>query len=290
MKLIIVSGLSGAGKSVVLHTLEDEGFYCIDNLPAQFINTLLEQITRNDLNLGDKIAMSMDIRSLGKIQNNKPTFDIGAVLARLRDHAVDAHVIFVEANQAILLRRYGELRRPHPLAHQADTLEQAITLERRHLDDVLRHASLKIDTSNLNLHQLRQLIRSRVCEESKKPSVLIQSFGYKKGMPLDSDFVFDIRCLLNPYWKPELRELTGLDTPVVEFLESDDTCNALFEQLYGFIKTWLGRFEREPRSRLTLSIGCTGGQHRSVYMVERLYAALAHQSGHHLSKYHRELL
>ncbi len=285
MRLIIVSGLSGAGKSIALHTLEDEGFYCIDNLPAEFVHILAEKIARNELNFGDNVAVGVDIRSVGKT----PAFNIEPVLSHLKRAQVETSVVFMEADEVVLLRRYSEARRPHPLAHKSSTLEEAIDLERSQLDSILMHTDLKIDTTNLNQHQLGVHIRSRLCGESKKLSVLIQSFGYKKGVPLDSDFVFDVRCLLNPYWKPELRKMTGHDPEVVKFLESDASCAALFEQICNFIKTWLDRFEKEPRSCLTLSIGCTGGQHRSVYMVERLYAVLADDPKYRLAKHHREL-
>ncbi len=289
MRLIIVSGLSGAGKSIALHALEDEGFYCIDNLPAEFMHALADKLTRGESDLGDKIAVSMDIRSLGHPPNAAVKFNLKPILTRLRRAGVDAGVVFIEADAATLLRRYGEVRRPHPLAHAGNTLEQAIKLERACLDEILMNTDLKINTTDLNHHQLGAHVRSRLCGESGKPALLVQSFGYKKGVPPDSDFVFDVRCLLNPYWEPQLRELTGRDAAVSEFLESDAGCNALFEQLLNFIETWFDRFAKNPRSCLTLSVGCTGGQHRSVYMVERLYAALAAQSKYRLSKHHREL-
>ncbi len=284
MKLIIVSGVSGAGRSVALHALEDDGFYCIDSLPVVFMLELVEKMTRGELDLGD-VAVSMDIRSLGKT----PAFGIEPMLERLRKEGVETTVVFLEADENTLLRRYSEARRPHPLAHKSKTIKEAIALERACLDEILTHTDLRIDTSELNQWQLGEHLRSRLRFGDKKLPVLIQSFGYKKGVPLDSDFVFDVRCLPNPHWRPELREMTGRDEQVVNFLEADPGCNVLFKQIQTFIESWLGRFGKTPKACLTLSIGCTGGQHRSVYIVERLHAAMAGGKEYRVSKNHREL-
>ena len=285
MRLFIVSGFSGAGKSVTLHTLEDQGFYCIDNLPAELMHTLAEKLVRGELDLGGNIAVGIDIRSLYKTSE----FNIRPILSHLEEGKVTTSVIFIVAEKTALLRRYSEARRPHPLAHKADTLEKAIELERRCLDNILMHTDIKIDTTDLNQHQLVAHIRERLGVGDGKVSALIQSFGYKKGVPLDSDFVFDVRCLVNPYWETELRKMTGLDPAVKNFLESDPACNPLFGHILDFMETWLDRFAKNRVSSLTLSIGCTGGQHRSVYMVERLHTALAKHPEYRLTKHHREL-
>ena len=285
MRLTIVSGVSGAGKSVALHALEDDGFYCIDNLPVALMLELVEKIARGELDLNDDVAVSMDIRSLGKTT----AFSIKPILERLRKESVETTVIFLEADENTLLRRYSEARRPHPMARESKTLREAIGLERACLDEVLTHTDLRIDTTELNQWQLGEHIRSRLRLGGKKLPVLIQSFGYKKGVPLDSDFVFDARCLPNPHWNPELREMTGCDAPVVKFLEADPGCDALFEQIRTFVENWLQRFGKTPKACLTLSIGCTGGQHRSVYVVERLYSTMAGSKEYRVSKNHREL-
>ena len=289
IRLIIVSGLSGSGKSIALHTLEDEGFYCIDNLPAEFVHTLSEKLAEGSSSFGSKVAVSIDIRSLSQIPSTETTFNLASILARLRQGRVETDVVFIEADPATLTRRYSEARRPHPLTYRASTLEQAIEIERDCLEDILMNTNLKINTTNLNHHQLGEVIRSRLCGENKKPSLLIQSFGYNKGLPPESDFVFDVRCLLNPYWEPRLRKMTGCDAEVVRFLESNDASHALFRQILNFVEGWSDLPGKNPRSSLTLSIGCTGGQHRSVYMVECLYAALKKQSRYCLTKHHREL-
>lgn len=285
MRLVIVSGVSGAGKSIALHALEDDGFYCIDNLPVVLMLELVEKITRGELDLDDNVAVSMDIRSLGKA----PAFGIASMLDRLRKEEVETTVIFLEADENTLLRRYSEARRPHPLAFKSTTIKKAIGLERACLDEVLTHTDLRIDTTELNQWQLGEHLRSRLRLGDKKLPVLIQSFGYKKGVPLDSDFVFDVRCLPNPHWRPELREMTGRDERVIGFLEADPGCDALFKQIRTFVEDWLERFGKTPKACLTLSIGCTGGQHRSVYIAERLYAAMAGSKEYRVSKNHREL-
>ena len=284
MKLVIISGLSGAGKSVALHALEDEGFHCIDNLPAKLLRLLTEKLASDALGLGNKVAVSVDIRSLDKT----PGFDLGPILAHLREEGVETDVIFIKADEATLLRRYSEALRLHPLSHKADTLKEAIELERRRLDDTLRHADLIVDTTELDHRRLGERLRAQVGDGQSKLSVLVQSFGYKKGVPPDSDFVFDVRCLLNPYWEPRLRHLTGRDAEVAAFLESDAACDTLFDQLLGFVTSWIERFEKGFRNHLTLSIGCTGGQHRSVYLAERLHAALSERGNCRVNKYHRE--
>ena len=293
MRLIIISGLSGAGKSVALHALEDEGFYCMDNIPAEFVHAIAEKLTARESRLGDRVAISMDVRNLGELLKDEalpnPPFSLEPTLVQLGKSGIETSVVFIEADQETLLRRYSEVRRPHPLAHKAGTIEQAIEMERNCFEEILMNADLRINTTSFNHYQLRTLVRSQLCGESGKLALLIQSFGYKKGLPPGSDFVFDVRCLLNPYWEPGLREMTGRDAAVAQFLEADADCNALFNQILGFIDTWPERFAKDSRGNLTLSIGCTGGRHRSVYMVERLHAALKKRSKYRLNKLHREL-
>ncbi len=267
MRLIIVSGLSGSGKSVALATLEDSGFYCIDNLPVDLLDAFGEHIAAS----GEEAdyAVGIDAR-------NQPT-SLGrfpGILDAIAAHGLDTEIVFLDADDTTLLKRFSETRRRHPLSGPDVPLNEAIKGERARLVPLHERADLTVDTSQTTLHELRQIIRSRLAESRTHLSVQLESFGYKHGTPTDGDFVFDSRCLPNPHWQPDLRPLTGLDTAVADFLADSPLVGRYLKQIQGFMDDWLPVFEAENRSYLTVAIGCTGGQHRSVYLIEALAAHL----------------
>jgi len=284
MRLVIVSGTSGSGKSVALHTLEDLGYYCIDNLPVFLLR---------DLALGFQSAPGKTFGStaVGIDARNQPRHlrELPSLVAELREARVDCRVLFLDAQGETLIKRFSETRRKHPLSGADRSLAEAIELERQLLKPILSDADLCIDTTHTNVHQLRDLIRDRFGEDGPAVmSVLLQTFGFKHGTPRDADFVIDVRCLPNPHWQPDLRPLTGLDAPVARFLEDSPEVRAMQEDLLAFFNRWLPHFEAEGRSYLSIAIGCTGGQHRSVYIGEQLRRDLA-ASGRKVLIRHREL-
>lgn len=265
MKLVIVSGLSGSGKSVALHTLEDLGYYCIDNLPAGLLSSLANELTGAPHPV-ERAAVGIDARNLPQALEH-----VGETLEELRTHAIDSEILFLTCETDTLIKRFSETRRRHPLSYSGLSLADAIDRETQLLEPISQSADLFIDTSQTSLHQLRDLVRQRVARRNDHTlSLLFQSFGYKHGIPPDADFVFDARCLPNPHWQPRLRPLTGRDQAVVDFLESEPPVTAMFASLCRFFEQWIPAFEAENRSYLTVAIGCTGGQHRSVYLTERL--------------------
>jgi UPF0042 nucleotide-binding protein len=261
MRLIIVSGLSGAGKSIVLNTLEDSGFYCIDNLPMAMLPTLASEMTRND-SVYSYVAVGIDVRN---VSTDLKKFD--ETINKIRDNDVDVELLFVEASNNALLKRYSETRRKHPLSSENVTLADAIDRERKLMSNISEMADLHIDTTQTNVHQLRDTILHRIGKDKGDISILFQSFGYKYGIPYDADFIFDVRCLPNPHWEPELRKLTGQDGEVISFLKQHDSVNKMIEYIREFMERWLPEFRSDNRRYLTVSIGCTGGQHRSVYIA-----------------------
>ncbi|MDD5276628.1 MAG: RNase adapter RapZ [Methylovulum sp.] len=266
MKLLIVSGLSGSGKSIALETLEDCGYYCIDNLPVTLLEDVINHVMLVDKKLYAKTAISIDARNQsGSLVNFSESITL------IRDKGIACDVIFMQAEEATLLKRYSETRRRHPLTDLNLPLKEALKIEREMLTPIARHASVIIDTSRTHYHQLRELIREQIGERnSKQISLQFQSFGFKHGVPLDADFIFDARSLPNPYWLPELRGLSGKDQPVMDFLKQQDLVSEFFHDIAGFLQRWIPRFEGEGRSYLTVALGCTGGQHRSVYLVDAL--------------------
>ena len=284
MKLIIISGLSGSGKSIALHVLEDLGYYCIDNLPIGMLPALADQLQSDRQNTYDHFAVGIDARNMAEDLQQFP-----AILKDLKESGRTCEVFFLEADDATLLKRFSETRRRHPLSGDEVPLNEAIIQERSLLEPVIRQADLIIDTSQTNVHQLRDLIRRRVASvEHTGLSILFESFGYKHGVPVNADFVFDIRCIPNPHWVPELRGLTGLDREVRDYLEQYDDVDRMYEDIRQFLDTWIPCFEADNRSYMTIAIGCTGGQHRSVYMVDRLGAHFSTQRDGILTQ-HREL-
>lgn len=282
-RLVVVTGLSGSGKSIALHSLEDLGFYCIDNLPVSLFEAFTEQL-HSDREHDVQVAIGIDARTRVK---DLPS--VATLKQRLREHGIDCEILFLDADDDILIQRFSETRRRHPLTDQRRSLEQAIAFERELLDPLLASADLRLDTTRTNLHQLRELIRNRVGgRRADRMSLLFQSFGFKQGVPTNADFVFDARCLPNPHWQVELRPLTGRDPEVADFLQSDPRAAEFLDQLERFLGHWIPCFEAEGRSYLTVAVGCTGGQHRSVYLTERLSARFQAE-GRQVLTNHREL-
>ena len=266
MRLIVVSGLAGSGKSVALHMLEDLGYYCIDNLPLGLLSEVsADTLNRQGLDF-DRLALGIEARSrrdeIARFQER---------IRSLRDAGIAIEVIYLHADTDTILRRYSETRRKHPLTDDHTSLIDAVQTDRELLAPIAESADVSIDTSHTNIHQLRDIIRNRVeGGASGELSILLQSFGFKYGLPQAVDFVFDVRCLPNPHWVPELRELTGQDAPVAEHLEAQPQTRAMLDDIHGFISRWLPEFARENRAYVTIAVGCTGGKHRSVYIIEQL--------------------
>lgn len=283
MKLIIVSGLSGSGKSVALHTLEDLGYYCIDNLPAGLLSALALELQLAAKPV-ENIAIGIDARNLPQSLQQ-----FSEILDQLKAQGISNEILFITCDPPTLIKRFSETRRRHPLSNENVSLAEAVELERQLLEPIARRADLFIDTSQTTIHQLRDLVHQRVeRREESRLSLMFESFGFKHGIPSDADFVFDVRCLPNPHWQPELRALTGRDEAVAEYLDSEEQVTAMVENLTGFLDTWIPAFEADNRSYLTIAIGCTGGQHRSVYLVEKL---ARHFEGRYpnITTRHREL-
>jgi UPF0042 nucleotide-binding protein len=262
MQLILISGLSGSGKSVALNVLEDSGYYCVDNLPVLLLAETAEFMRSAGY---QKIAVSIDARS-GKALDRLPN-----TLAALRQAGMDLRVLFLDAKSDTLVRRFAETRRRHPLAQGELTIEECIARERELLAEIgeLGH---RIDTSDLQPNTLRAWIKDLLGAGNSHMTLLFESFGFKQGIPLDADLVFDVRFLPNPYYDPRLRPLTGNDAAVIAFLEANDDAHKTLAEIRGLIDTWLPRYLRDNRAYLTVAVGCTGGQHRSVYLVEKLAA------------------
>lgn len=265
MNFYIVSGLSGSGKTHALQALEDAGFYCIDNLPAALLPQFAQYLQQANADSNRRAAVGLDAR------NREFLADVPKSLETLARLGVKYRIIFLEAEETILVKRYKETRRRHPMIDADTSLVEAIRLERTLLEPLASAASLHIDTTRTTPHELRHQVYNFVRgDETAGITLLFESFGYKHGTPLDADFVFDVRCLPNPYWEPELRRHTGLDEPVAKYMERYEEVQAMFDELRRFLETWLPRFEREHRSYITIALGCTGGMHRSVYLVHRL--------------------
>ncbi len=270
MRLIIVSGLSGSGKSVALHVLEDLGYYCIDNLPSALLESAVEEVTTKSPQARRLIAVGIDARNRADDLETLPS-----LIAALRERQMQTDVLFLQASDDVLLKRFGETRRRHPLADEAAELRTAIAAEREVLAEVVNAADLIIDTSRTSIYDLADAIRERVGRRRRNTlSVLIESFGFKNGIPADADFVFDLRCLPNPYWTVELRGLTGLDDEVQRFLDAAKNFVAMHADILSFLERWIPEYRAASRAYLTIAVGCTGGQHRSVYMAEKLAAKL----------------
>jgi UPF0042 nucleotide-binding protein len=276
-EIVLVTGISGSGKSVALHALEDAGFFCVDNLPPELLRDFLRLET---LRRDRRIAVAVDVRSAGSLPHLLP------LLAQLRDEGVGVQAIFLDATTGALVRRFSETRRAHPLADRGAALVDTIELERQLLAD-LRELSTVIDTSQLRPTQLRAWMRELVRAEDSRLTLVFESFAYKHGVPLDADYVFDIRVLPNPHYVRELRPLTGRDAAVGAYLAAQPEVGEMLAQIEAFLRRWLPAFEADQRSYLTVAIGCTGGQHRSVWFAERLAEAFGGRAATLIR--HREL-
>ncbi len=282
MRLIIVSGLSGSGKSVALHMLEDLDFYCVDNIPAALLKPLVSHNVRGPEPAYARTAVGLDAR-------NRPNeiATVPAVVDELRKSGIACEILYLHASEEVLLRRYGETRRKHPMSAGGIGLREAILAERKLLEPITLAADLVIDTSHMGVHALRELVRERIERRRQgRLSLMFESFGFKHGIPADADFVFDVRTLPNPYWEHSLRGLSGRDREVVQYLESYESVRIMRDDLADFLDRRVPEFARANRSYLTVAIGCTGGQHRSVYMVESLASHFRNQFPEVLTRHH----
>jgi UPF0042 nucleotide-binding protein len=267
MQVVIVSGLSGSGKTTALHVLEDVGFNCIDNLPISLLPALAAQIQihKDDQ---QKFAIGIDVRNAWRdLERFREMIDT------LKEASLPIRVLFLDSQPSVLIQRFSETRRKHPLSNGDTSLSEAILQEQQLLETIRDSADQVLDTSHLNLHELRDLVKERVVGRSESTmAILFESFGFKHGIPVNADVVFDARCLPNPHWKPHLRPQTGRDADVIEFLQEQVTVQEMYEDIEHYLTRWLPRYQANNRSYITIAIGCTGGQHRSVYLAERLQA------------------
>jgi UPF0042 nucleotide-binding protein len=262
MKLIIISGRSGSGKSISLHCLEDMGYYVVDNLPWVLLPDLLANLSKSHTH----VAISLDSRNIPSDPE-----ELNKIFEEVLSTYQDVEALYLDADDHTLLKRYSETRRKHPLSSSNVSLQEAIDKERILLEPVANRADLIIDTRDLSSHELACLMRDRIAPRDQNTlSILFESFGFKYGIPNNADYIFDIRCLPNPYWEPSLRGFNGLDEPVINFLTQHANVKKMEESIETFLENWIPAFREDRRSYLTIAIGCTGGQHRSVYMAEKL--------------------
>lgn len=285
MKMLVISGLSGSGKSVALQALEDLDYYCIDNLPLGLLAAFVEQIMDPQAARRiERVAVGIDARNLVRDLGR-----FGDILRQIRERGVDCDVVFLTATDNVLIKRFSETRRKHPLTRSNVSLTEAIAEERELLTAISASADLQVDTSSFNVHQLRSLIGERIAERSGSTlSLMFESFGFKYGVPADADYVFDVRCLPNPHWDPQLRLYRGTDQAVIDFLEQQPGVVRMYEDIRDFMGRWIPSFEAERRNYMCVAVGCTGGQHRSVYLAEKL-AAHFRLSRENVMVRHREL-
>ncbi len=284
MRLIIVSGLSGSGKSVALNVLEDLDYYCIDNVPAALLDTLVTEILATDDQSYANLAVGVDARNRAADLDHVP-----ALLRDLRERSISCEVIFLHADDDILLKRYAETRRKHPLSEKDLSLHEAIARERELLGPIIDCAELIIDTTRSSVYELRDVIQQRVGpRRAASLSIQVESFGFKHGLPSDADFVFDLRCLPNPYWEMSLRPFTGKDQAVADYLDASPLVQKMYTDILAFMQGWIPEYHEFNRNYLTVALGCTGGQHRSVYMAEKLAKELSKHYDQVLTR-HNEL-
>ncbi len=283
--LVIVSGMSGSGKSVALKTFEDLGYYCVDNLPAELLPQFVKSAT-GDGSTAAKLAVGIDVRNSHNDLSSLPSW-----LSAVGELGLDPKLIYFESRDEILLKRYADTRRRHPLSQLGLSLADAIALERQVLKPLRQLADIQLDTSDLNVHQLRRhVITEFGLGDDSDVSLLFESFAYRHGVPADADFVFDARCLPNPHWNPALRPLSGRDEAVIDYLDAEPEVNEFAGQISRFLDTWLPRMHADStRSYITVAFGCTGGRHRSVYLAERMAAHAREQGWNGVALHHREL-
>jgi len=284
MRLIIVSGLSGSGKSNALHVLEDHDFYCIDNLPINLLQPFAEDIISSKYRGHENFAVGIDARNLSAIVDN-----FEKKLQQLNNKDLQCEVIYLKASDDVIIKRFSETRRKHPLTDSNTSLSEAIKNEQDLLEPISRCAQITFDTSFTNVHELRDVITQRICSDNSNTlTIQFLSFGFKHGIPLNADYVFDVRCLPNPHWEQELRSHTGKDQAVQLFLERHSSVNKMMSDIIKFISDWIPCFESDNKSYMTIAIGCTGGQHRSVYFTEKLSQHFS-QIRESIQTRHREL-
>ena len=282
--VVIVSGLSGSGKSVALKTFEDLDYYCVDNLPVELLPSFVRSLMR-DGGLPQKLAVGIDVRN-----RHSDLSKLAQWRAAVTELGFEATLLFFDASDEVLLRRYSDTRRKHPLAHFGLSLPESITRERQITAPLRAEADVTIDTSTLNVHQLRRrIIAEFALSNGTSLSLLFESFAYKRGVPADADFVFDARVLPNPHWNPALRPFSGRDGVVRDYLDAQTEVSEYFAQVSAFLDTWLPRLRGETRSYVTVAFGCTGGKHRSVYLAERLAQHARGQGWEEVATFHREL-
>lgn len=288
MKLIIISGLSGSGKTVALHTLEDEDYYCVDNLPIGLLPQFIDRILSRQVQLYDNIAVGIDARSdAADLRDFNTIYEW--IQQRDKKTKIEIEIIYLQAELDTLIKRFSDTRRKHPLTKKGLPLSEAINVERDLLQDVATAANLYIDTTHTNIHELRNCIKERVAKRQQTTlSLLFNSFGFKNGAPADSDFVFDVRCLPNPHWVPSLRAFTGQDPEVITFLQNQEDVQQMLDHIKNYLAFVIPKFIKQNRYYITVSIGCTGGQHRSVYIAETLHDNFRDQL-ENVSIHHREL-
>jgi UPF0042 nucleotide-binding protein len=275
LRLVIISGVSGSGKSVALHVLEDLGFYCIDNIPVPLLKSFVAEIVPRQERAYENVGIGLDARS-----RPSDLAEVPALVQKLRADGLSCEIIFLQTDTKVLLSRFSETRRKHPLTDDKTSLEEAIAKERELLAPVINTAELVIDTTRMTVYALREQIRDRVAPRAPGAvSILIESFGYKHGLPANADFVFDVRCLPNPYWEPQLRPLSGKDERVKAFLDAAPMVQRMVDDIAKFLGEWIPRYQDFQRSYLTVAIGCTGGMHRSVYVAEAVAKRLAAKHG-----------
>ena len=282
IRMVVLTGLSGAGKTVALRAFEDLGFYCVDNLPTALLPSLYRALIDGGREAPSGLAVGVDVRNRGDLER------LPEALSRLAEAGADAELVFLESSDEVLLKRYASSRRRHPLSENGRSLVDAIAEERRRLRPLLAVANRSIDTSDSNVHQLRRRIATDFGGTSGNLTLMFESFAYGRGLPPDCDFVFDARCLPNPHWDPRLRPFSGKDAPVREFLDGQGLVVQYLADIQRFLDAWLPRFESEDKGYLTVAIGCTGGRHRSVYLAERL-AEHYRASREQVLTFHREL-
>lgn len=282
-RVLVLTGMSGGGKTVALRALEDLDYYCVDNLPTALIPSLVHEVAARGNHASPPIAVGVDIRNRADDLQHMPD-----VLSQLAADNVEVQLLFLDTTDEVLIKRYSESRRRHPLSSSGMRLPDAITTERKLLRPLASIADQIIDTSELNVHQLRRLIATRIGRDAGRTTLMFESFAYRRGLPMDADFVFDARCLPNPHWEPHLRPLSGLDAPVREFFREQSLVQQFQDDIASFLGTWLPRFEHDKRGYVTVCIGCTGGRHRSVYLAEQLAEQFRDGERQSLS-HHREL-
>jgi len=283
IRLVVLTGMSGGGKTVALRALEDLEFYCVDNLPAALIPQLVAAVSQGEHGPQTHIAVGVDVRNREADLSRMPS-----VLSDIAATGVEVHLIFLDSRDDVLIKRYSETRRRHPLSSEGLSLADAIARERKLLRPLSAIAERVLDSSDLNVHQLRRLIATGYAAASDGMTLMFESFAFRRGLPLDADFVFDARCLPNPHWEARLRPLSGKDAPVREYLEQQPLVAQYFNDTVHWLENWLPQFEKDDRSYVTICIGCTGGRHRSVYLVEKLAEHFRSRRGSALT-FHREL-